>query len=425
MANTITILHISDLHMSNVAATNVLQRSMFRRFNEYIQDWDKNVRVATPDIICCTGDLAQTGSANEYGPDLGKGQPTRKREWTVCSFLESICKLFGLGHDRVCLVPGNHDINRELVNDWSARSELDVIKNKQSLATFFFDNKARIDHRGDVFRRLRPFAKFYSAFLNSRVEKQPDKIVNFLYSPRIFSTTQGFPCVVKIAPICTSWLCQSYYWTHKNDSSFIASDYSEPEGYVAVCLPKIEETLFPDQTSSNEGLRICLMHHPFEWLVGWERTAARNFICRQSDLILTGHVHKNEVYIPQLSHKGHTIGAGALYQDYLHRNSFNIIRIECNGAVPTSANLLKVEWNSTEDRWETAPFNMQLESPHLQLGYQLVDSWLRIPLYGSFPALRSSRTNMLDIRSPQFTYTGSCGLENKGRPSWPSIIVAT
>ena len=196
----------------------------------------------------------------------------------------------------MCLVPGNHDANREQVNDWSARSELELLKSEELLVAFFFDEKRYRGHREEAFRRLRPFAEFYSAFLGRRLIDQPEGVLSLLYSPRVFGKNDGFACTVDVAPICTSWLCQSYYWAFRKDTAFIAGDYSEPEGSVAVCVPKIEEAFFARQAASREGLQIALMHHPFEWLVASERQAARNLICQQSDLVLTGHIHRSEIY---------------------------------------------------------------------------------------------------------------------------------
>jgi 3',5'-cyclic AMP phosphodiesterase CpdA len=95
MADEITWLHISDIHLKAGASydRDVVLRSLLSSLKEF------GKRDLSPDVIFITGDLAFSGVEDEY---------------TVADqFLDDLLKATNLGRDRIFVVPGNHDVDRK------------------------------------------------------------------------------------------------------------------------------------------------------------------------------------------------------------------------------------------------------------------------------------------------------------------------
>ena len=97
--NTITWLHISDLHFRTSQAydANVVLRALLRDVAERIEQ-----EGLQPDFLAVSGDIAFSGQPAEY--DLAR------------RFFDDLLRTTELPKERLFLVPGNHDVNRSLVS---------------------------------------------------------------------------------------------------------------------------------------------------------------------------------------------------------------------------------------------------------------------------------------------------------------------
>ncbi|HLL04173.1 MAG TPA: metallophosphoesterase [Myxococcaceae bacterium] len=102
----ITLLHLSDLQfgrshrfgpLSSPAPDGSLE-SLFSRLQEDLERLRQDEEVS-PDLVAVTGDLAEWGKKSEFDD--------------VFTFLERLAGLLKLTRDRILVVPGNHDINRQ------------------------------------------------------------------------------------------------------------------------------------------------------------------------------------------------------------------------------------------------------------------------------------------------------------------------
>jgi hypothetical protein len=91
-------LHISDFH---VGKDDYAQRGIFKRIHRHVS---KRVEeVGAPDLVFATGDLAQSGKAQEY-------------RTFYQDFLAPLIEAFGDGwRGAIYTIPGNHDVERSLV----------------------------------------------------------------------------------------------------------------------------------------------------------------------------------------------------------------------------------------------------------------------------------------------------------------------
>ena len=103
--NPLTILHLSDMQFGknhrfkadSTLGDNPFDTLLARMIHD-LDDLRESERVK-PDLLICTGDLAEWGLKSEFR--------------AAFDFLGNVAKHLGLGRDRVVVIPGNHDLNRK------------------------------------------------------------------------------------------------------------------------------------------------------------------------------------------------------------------------------------------------------------------------------------------------------------------------
>jgi 3',5'-cyclic AMP phosphodiesterase CpdA len=102
----ITLLHVSDMQFGKNHRFGHLDKlSVDASFDDLLVRLIDDLKALEkapglkPQLVICSGDLAEWGLKSEF-------EDARR-------FLEGIAKHLGLAHDRVVIVPGNHDINRK------------------------------------------------------------------------------------------------------------------------------------------------------------------------------------------------------------------------------------------------------------------------------------------------------------------------
>ena len=156
-------LHLSDIHMLHGdeeyhADQDLILNALTNEISNSIQQQ----RVPSPDAIFVTGDIASTGATryeNEY--ELAK------------NWLDQISEATSLSRDETFLIPGNHDVQRNVYeNNDTAAMILDLLR----------DNK----------RKLEWALKKYSSELESRFSNYLDFAQNYapLCLPKYESNNQ-------------------------------------------------------------------------------------------------------------------------------------------------------------------------------------------------------------------------------------------
>ncbi len=147
--NTITWLHLSDFHFRTGASPkgNVddFNREVF--LNRLLDDL-KTYPIEnglTLDFIVVTGDIAFSGQDDEYKH--------------ASSYFEKVRKIFKLPKNRLFIIPGNHDVDRTLINphitiDLSSRDQVNSVLMNEKTKAIQFD-------------RLRGYQSFMNAYMKS------------------------------------------------------------------------------------------------------------------------------------------------------------------------------------------------------------------------------------------------------------------
>lgn len=233
MDTNITLLHISDLHTRCDR-----ERELKIRFAALISDLEALGR--RPQAIMITGDVAFAGTASEYGQ--------------AHSLLESFCKKIGIDRTHVLFCPGNHDIDRSLID----------LMIEQGLKKSLLDTGAAedaLDHPKWSLPQQQAYIDFVNAFTNTS-ETVPSRTRKLELSG----------CQVGIASLNSAWRCAD-------------DDIKERLFLTLRQVHGLAESIDASQ------LRIALVHHPLDWYHMTEKDIVQRDLMRRYDIVLTGHLH--------------------------------------------------------------------------------------------------------------------------------------
>lgn len=284
----LTWIHLSDLHANrkdmsripNLGNMPPIWSCLFDSINEFMQKHE-----CEPDFIAFTGDIAQSGAADEY--ELAK---------TFFNFLLEKTKV---NRGRLFIVPGNHDVMRNEVGD-AAINPLANLKEKEHISACF--NRLDISSR---FPKYRQFLEEWLPYYKKLDQK------NFAYSVKFKKGS----VLVSIVGLNSAGL---------SGFNKEGRDFND-RGRLAIG----EEPALKVLREAQSDITIALVHHPFGWLMDIDEQAVFPQIVRNCDILLTGHQHHpGAMTITSLYGKLCILPAGALNQKTKYRNTYYIARLD-------------------------------------------------------------------------------------------------
>jgi calcineurin-like phosphoesterase family protein len=321
-------VHLSDIHFGQEKGESVhIHDDVKEQLIADAQVVVSNLSGKVAHGILVTGDVAHSGKKNEYD--------------VAGSWLDRLAGAVGCETFRIQLIPGNHDVDRDMVSS-SAKHILDDIRTGGSdVYEAILGNE--ID-RTALFARFRDYAKFCEGYdcpldahgrysTNLRVELAPGRSLRFI---RMNSSL-----------LCTG---------EENDT--------EPElllGARQFTIPRAE----------GEEV-VVLVHHPLHWLKD-SRDVATYFESR-ARVVISGHEHDPRASVKTAEPGSDVLmlAAGATVpfkSDGAFTYCYNVIEFEWDA----SANALVVvvharAWNPMQTRFEADVLRLGGASPRFVLG---------------------------------------------------------
>ncbi len=289
MTNTLTWLHLSDLHLRADTAydANIVLPKLLEYLANELPALFRNI-----DFVFFTGDTAYYGRRDDYA------QAVR--------FFDELLATVKLQKDRLFIVPGNHDIDRGRIGEPAkALSEhitaprLSIEEMRSRVGGIFADSSAR----QMILERQKEFHEFVTAYLSQDL-KWAD---NYRY----FSTLIPFgPIEIAIYGLNSALLCAS-----DNDNGRLLLGERQVRAATEI--------------GQGKQLRIGLMHHPTEWLHQLDRADCEPLLRNSCDFLLHGHLHEQAFRQDKRQRSSmYVFASGAGFDKRTLPNSCNVVHLD-------------------------------------------------------------------------------------------------
>lgn len=289
MNPTLGWLHISDLHF--------LDQHAWRDsppLNKLIDDLDALLKDGLRvDLVLCTGDIG-------FGET--KAEPLANQYADAKAFFDKVLETCKLGSDRLFLVPGNHDIDRNKVRrsqtEWFRSSERDLAQINQD----FRNSDAEIKQSME---RLAPYRQFVADhYPHIRLDQ------NATFGAKV--EIDGIS--IAISGLNSAWTCVD---SDDKDQIWLAGEAQ---------LHASSKTIEAVTGNAIPHLRLVLMHHPQDWLQPSEARQLRGRLEQDFDFLLHGHAH--DQWVREINTPRHiVIAAGATTGESQQEFGYNLVQL--------------------------------------------------------------------------------------------------
>lgn len=274
----ISILHLSDLHMSFEDRTDL--RIVINALLADVERLMNDLGLAI-DCICFTGDLVQRGDRADEQFQLA-----------LDDFILPLCAVTGT--ERFFMVPGNHDVDRSKIDSVVYSGIMALLTDSEAI-TEFLDNSLKDDH----LRSIGHCWDFYDLLDPEPIYR--DQLA-LAYKFGKNSKSVGIACL---------------------NSAWLSKD-SGDRGRLVVGERQVERV---SEVIEECDLRIALMHHPTSWLHEDDRPVVQAALARNFHLVLSGHLHQLEAeQIINPMGRAINLVAGALSRGRVY-NGYSIISV--------------------------------------------------------------------------------------------------
>jgi DNA repair exonuclease SbcCD nuclease subunit len=291
MNTPVRLLHLSDVHFHARAQWDA--DPVLRALVRYLADEVCNG--LAPDLVVITGDLAFAGRQDEYA---------LARAW-----LEDLWRVLTtdptapLPQDRLLLVPGNHDVDRDRVDAVARMVQHGLLTGQdQDQIAAVLDSP---DQRGTLLKRHAAYLAFYAAWLGL-----PQPLP--WWQRRIDIRGQS----LHIAGLDSAWMAHG----------------DTDRGRLLLGRYQVHQTvLHPDGDGAD--WRLALLHHPWDYFAEQDSRAAQESIHLHQDLVLRGHLHETDAcrFVPPDPRRACLeLAAGSIYDGSPGPNAFQWIELDPN-----------------------------------------------------------------------------------------------
>jgi len=295
--NDIYWLHLSDFHIEPDERHNT--SPIFKALKNDIEKLMEEYSISSFDFIIVTGDLGYSGENNDYKE--------------VESLLDSILGYTNTPRKNLFIVPGNHDVNRKIVENQKDQIKTDW-KSVTDANNFMKGDKTIL--RG-FFNKFKGYSKF---------------IENYFEGTRAFNHESNFS--THLLPIKGKKVAL----IGLNSCLISGKDLEEgtlmiTENQLNLALERFTQEGHFNCDLEHIPIRICFFHHPLDCISRIERKITDIIIYRNFNFLLNGHIHDSayDVNTKGGRHKLINIIAGSTFirgePPKEEKQCYNIIKI--------------------------------------------------------------------------------------------------
>ncbi len=292
MTSILTWLHLSDLHMRREELDNlrVVLDALWRDVPKQIAALDAQL-----DFIAFTGDVAHSGGAEEY-------------ELAAEHFFSPLLQVTGLAPTQLSVVPGNHDVDWDLVELINPEISPSLTHSDNVTALLGDDDKRQL-----LFAPMTQYVKFLRSLFASGAR---DPI---LRDPP-YCSSQSVPCgdqVVAVLGLNSAW-----------HSGFVKNQKGQvlDRGNLLIGYKQVQDAI---AAAGEATMAIALMHHPLDCLQEFDKKDVELWLQKECTFVLHGHLHTPGFAMRDaLQGKTLIIPAGTLYKRRDFLNGYNLVRLD-------------------------------------------------------------------------------------------------
>lgn len=281
----IGILHLSDIHFCAENEDEVKHLLDKLKSDVACVCKTEETRIRA---ICLTGDLINKGS--EHASAFSSFETT---------FLQPLLSALNLDFGSVFIVPGNHEVDITKIERFSEEGLTHSLTNCASIEEVLRGSDSVALERLMYLREINDkFCKSKLLYKDSFCQCYEKDIDGILF---------GFACL---------------------NSAWRSSGKGDTErGKMILGAYQVENAL---QKSENTQVKICLMHHPLDWLLACDKYEVERLIYK-FDFILNGHIHTLDAK-GIIAYQGQSVvnTCGRFYPSKDFYNGYSIIAIDSN-----------------------------------------------------------------------------------------------
>ncbi|BCJ93597.1 hypothetical protein acsn021_11660 [Anaerocolumna cellulosilytica] len=243
----LNILHISDAHIQKKNENEIRDIAEKLIYDVLKVQSEQDIKI---DLVCFTGDLIQRGDK----AIRDENQMEIANEILVQPLLDKL----GYEKDRFIIVPGNHEVDTSKIVKATEKGLL--VSSLEEI------NENIIDMNKSYLERLEYFYNGLDSYYEDIIREK----IGYTFIRKIHGKQIGIVCI---------------------DSSWRSSGMGTCEkGLMYVGEKQVRDLL---KHIKNTDFKICMMHHPLEWLSEFESTLIEREMTK-FDIVLRGHVHEND-----------------------------------------------------------------------------------------------------------------------------------
>lgn len=319
----LTWLHLSDFHFRKKLAwsQDVVLKSLLE---------DICTRYAganAPDLLFITGDIAFSGKREEYT--------------LADSFVIKLREELKMPPERICIVPGNHDIDLDREEDAFAGARA-TLTNTEEVDRFF----ATEGRRKTLFARQEEFRAFANRLAPSGGET-------------LTASSYAHQRLIRVGAIQVRALLL--------DSAWLSQGGPADAGRLVLGERQIIDCAA--NPSDGSCLTFALLHHPFSWLAEFEQFSIENLVIEHADICLRGHVHSPDMRaVDRAGVRLTTFTAGAAFTRRTADNTYAWCSVDL---LTGSGEHVVHRYNHAERRWDASEprsWRLLIDSPPVKDG---------------------------------------------------------
>lgn len=251
MDKRVGILHLSDIHTSKDTQATIekLVEHLINDINQIQQAENIDIR-----IVCISGDLINSGDNAAEELDIA-----------LESFLQPIMDALQINEKNIFIVAGNHEVKQSQIKPYIEAGLESTLISEDKIEKFIEE----IDT--ESIKRIEYFDNDFSTMFGGDLIWKNALTRAYMFS--IGELKIGISCVN------SSWRSTGIGSAEKRK--------------MVVGRKQIIDSYERIQTAD---IKICIMHHPFDWLVDEDKTAVEKCINR-FDIVLNGHIHEADTKI--------------------------------------------------------------------------------------------------------------------------------